>query len=217
MSKFSPEMQAFITKWEVRPDEVWPVPGGKAYAVKHSALERIAAQTGIQFGVPNIVEGSSEAKTVVLLGTAKLGDRQEWSFGEASPVNNRNAYCWAMAEKRLKDRLTLKLISVHGMVYSEEEADDFKQQAYQPPGEPMPIKADFDTPKKSAHSIKRDKPDLWPTIVTMFRDAATYEELRDVAGGEFVQTATKDWPIGWVDALRDEFSTCAIALREQAA
>jgi hypothetical protein len=32
-----------------------------------------------------------------------------------------------MAEKRAKDRVILKLIELHGFVYSEEEADEFKQ------------------------------------------------------------------------------------------
>jgi hypothetical protein len=32
-----------------------------------------------------------------------------------------------MAEKRAKDRVILKLLAVHGDIYSEEEADDFKR------------------------------------------------------------------------------------------
>ena len=32
-----------------------------------------------------------------------------------------------MAEKRAKDRVILKLVGLHGHVYSEEEADDFKK------------------------------------------------------------------------------------------
>jgi hypothetical protein len=39
------------------------------------------------------------------------------------------AYPFAMAEKRAKDRVILKLIALHGLVYSEEEADDFKASA----------------------------------------------------------------------------------------
>jgi hypothetical protein len=33
----------------------------------------------------------------------------------------------AMAEKRAKDRVTLKLLHAHGALYSEDEADDFKR------------------------------------------------------------------------------------------
>ena len=49
-------------------------------------------------------------------------------MGEASPKNNKNAYPWAMAEKRAKDRVILKLIGLHGLVYSEQEADEFKSE-----------------------------------------------------------------------------------------
>jgi hypothetical protein len=59
-----------------------------------------------------------------------MGDRAEWSFGEASPDNLKGgakSFPYAMAEKRGKDRVILKLAGIHGLVYSEEEADDFKK------------------------------------------------------------------------------------------
>ena len=40
--------------------------------------------------------------------------------------NCRNDYPFAMAEKRAKDRVILKLLGVAGDTYSEEEADAFK-------------------------------------------------------------------------------------------
>ena len=54
---------------------------------------------------------------------------KEWSFGEADLKLNCTArYPYAMAEKRLKDRLTLKLISAYEYgIYSEEEAEAFKK------------------------------------------------------------------------------------------
>ena len=51
---------------------------------------------------------------------------REWSFGEAMGYNLKNNYPFAMAEKRAKDRVILKLAGLHG-VYSEEEAEDFKE------------------------------------------------------------------------------------------
>lgn len=83
-------------------------------------------------------------------------------------------------------------------------------------GEPQPIRYDQDTPKKSSHAIKKDTPELWGTIVRNFREAKSYAQLKEIAGSEYVQDATKDWPMSWIDALRDEFSTCATALREMA-
>ena len=57
-----------------------------------------------------------------------MGDKSEWSIGEASPSNNKNSYPYAMAEKRAKDRVILKLVGLHGDVYAEDEADSFKEE-----------------------------------------------------------------------------------------
>ena len=47
--------------------------------------------------------------------------------GEASPNNCKAPYPFAMAEKRLKDRLILKLINAYEYgIYSDPEADNFK-------------------------------------------------------------------------------------------
>jgi hypothetical protein len=125
MGKPSPQLLKFMETYGVLADEVWEVRSGGAWAVKHSALERVAAERGITFDPPSISERDSANKCVAMLITAHMGDRVEWSFGEASPANNKNAYPYAMAEKRGKDRCVLKLLNAHGTVYSEEEADEF--------------------------------------------------------------------------------------------
>ena len=48
----------------------------------------------------------------VVQATGKLGERTENSFGEAAPYNNKNNYPLAMAEKRAKDRVILKLLEI---------------------------------------------------------------------------------------------------------
>ena len=64
-----------------------------------------------------------------------MGERTEWSIGEALVnVNYRvsggqAAYVYAMAEKRAKDRVILKLVGLHGLLSSEEDADAFKTGA----------------------------------------------------------------------------------------
>jgi hypothetical protein len=106
----------------------WLVPGGKSRAIKHDCVERMAAKAGIVFDAPEIV--SADPNNVVIIVTGAMeGIRPVWSFGEASPKNNKNQYPYAMAEKRAKDRVALKLLGLHGLVYSEEEADDFKPRA----------------------------------------------------------------------------------------
>src|SRR4051812_32354333 len=107
---------------------IWRVQGQAV--IYHKALERIAAQAGIVFGPPTILR--AERDEAVILVTGSMGDRAEWSIGEALVnVNYRvsgrqAAYVYAMAEKRAKDRVILKLIGLHGLLYSEEEADEFK-------------------------------------------------------------------------------------------
>ena len=93
----------------------------------HKALEQVAAHQGITFDPPVMIEANAEKKTVVMQVSGRLGDNVEWSVGEATPYNNKNSYPYAMAEKRAKDRVILKLIGVAGFVYSEDEADDFKE------------------------------------------------------------------------------------------
>ena len=94
--------------------------------ILHKALERIAEYSNIVFGEPTIVEANSQAKVAVMCVTGTMGDKTAWSIGESAPSNTTNSYPYAMAEKRAKDRVILKLIGASGFVYSEEEADDFK-------------------------------------------------------------------------------------------
>jgi hypothetical protein len=109
----------------------WIVQGQRV--IRHAALERIAAKAGISFDKPNIVR--SEEREAVILVSGTNGDRSEWSIGEANMELNyrtsgkQQAYPYAMAEKRGKDRVILKLIELHGLLYSEEEADEFKESA----------------------------------------------------------------------------------------
>jgi hypothetical protein len=121
------EISDFMERYAVGADEVWPVPGGKAYAVKHKALERIALEAGIKFERPSVVACDLERRSMVICTFATMGDVTEWSFGEAAPENCKNAYMAAMAEKRSRDRVILKLLSAHGDLYSEDEEEDFKR------------------------------------------------------------------------------------------
>jgi hypothetical protein len=132
MPSLPKEISDFMQKYGVTSDEVWPVPGGKSFAIKHKAIERVAAGAGIKFERPTILEVSLEKKLAAMVVVGSLGDREEWATGEASPNNCKNAYTLAMAEKRAKDRVVLKLLQAHGALYSEDEADDFKQPRKNP-------------------------------------------------------------------------------------
>ena len=104
--------------WEVRKN---------TWVVKHKALERIAAHLDIKFDSPKIIHADMESKQVAIEVSGSAGENTAWSIGEAAPYNNKNSYPFAMAEKRAKDRVILKLAGIHGDAYSEEEGDDFKE------------------------------------------------------------------------------------------
>lgn len=136
MAELDAELRKVLKAHGLGADAVWKLPQSGKWVVYHWALERIAASAAITFDTPQIVEanGVERIAAVCVTGRAPVngsvnGERVEWSIGEAAPHNNKNAYPWAMAEKRGKDRVILKLIGLHGVAYSEEEADDFKEPA----------------------------------------------------------------------------------------
>lgn len=127
MGKPSPAIMKFMETYKVDSDEIWEVRAGGAWAIKHAALERVAVQQNIVFLEPKPLEARGADKCAALIVYGKMGDRTEWATGEAAPANCKNAYPYAMAEKRGKDRVTLKLLNAHGSLYSEDEADDFAE------------------------------------------------------------------------------------------
>jgi hypothetical protein len=138
MGKPSKEILGFMEAYKISADEIWEV-HGSTWVVKHKALERVAAEIGITWDRPAMLECNSADGVAAMCVFGKLGDRLEWSIGEALTVRQdrlggnykvtgkQAGYVYAMAEKRAKDRVILKLLNAHGSLYSEEEADDFKR------------------------------------------------------------------------------------------
>tara|TARA_R100000781_G_C4004295_1_gene101425 strand:- start:78 stop:473 length:396 start_codon:yes stop_codon:yes gene_type:complete len=119
-------------KYGLGENDFWQLPNNKnVWIIKHDAVEKISKLEDIEFSEPTVVEHGRDY--CALLGSAfmQTGEEpaKEWSFGEADLKLNCTArYPYAMAEKRLKDRLTLKLISAYEYgIYSEEEAEAFKK------------------------------------------------------------------------------------------
>lgn len=208
MPSLPKEVAQFMQEYGVTSDEVWPVPGGKAYAVKHKALERIANEKGIVFERPSVIACDVVNKSMVICTFAKLGDRTEWSFGEASPANNKNQYMAAMAEKRSRDRVILKLLSKHGDLYSEEEADDFKQPRQNPH---VNKAADFydemsaDIPDVPASKMKvKDARPQFEALVKEMRRIQDPKELRE--WGEAQAQVISSFPGEWPAMFRGEYT-----------
>jgi hypothetical protein len=122
---------------EIDRDSIWEVQGTPV--VKHKDVERLGAAIGIKWTKPDILRAERDEAVILVMGEAN--GKTEWSIGEAlisydtKPGGNYKvkgkmaAYPYAMAEKRAKDRVILKLADLHGDAYSEEEADDFKGPA----------------------------------------------------------------------------------------
>lgn len=127
MPAFPKEISDFMAAYGVTADEVWKIAQGNAYAVKHKALERVAAEKGIATTGLKVLSLDQEKGFAAVEAEVKHGDKHFRTFGEASPKNNKNAYPLAMAEKRAVDRAILKALVVSGDLYSEDEADDFKR------------------------------------------------------------------------------------------
>ena len=103
-------------------EAVWDCHG--TWVMYHKICERLAAHKKIKFDKPDVIHFDLSKGEVVISITGHLGDAAETSIGEVSPKNNKNAYPFAMAEKRAKDRVILKLLGLHGDLYSEDEIDE---------------------------------------------------------------------------------------------
>ena len=125
---------------------VWEVQGTPV--ISHKCLERVAVKAGVTFDLPTILRNERDEAVILVAGS--LDKRREWSIGEALVnINYRvsgkqAAYVYAMAEKRGKDRVILKLVELHGLAYSEDEADDFKQPQSAPATPPPDLRSVHD-------------------------------------------------------------------------
>ena len=182
MSKLDPRIEVVREKFGLDREDFWELPQKKGtWVAKHAALEVAAVKAGIVFDMPVIVEKDSAGLTTSIIVQGVMDGRTEWSIGETNPSNYRvtgkqPSYPWAMAEKRAKDRVILKLIGIHGLVYSEDEMSDAderphrqdapaRQQSRHDDEEP----AEMSNPAAKAH---------WKTIYDEMADCTTLKQLQ---------------------------------------
>jgi hypothetical protein len=183
---------------------VWRVQG--TAVVYHKTLERIAAQANVVFDEPKIIR--AERDEAVIQVTGRMGERVEWSIGEALiGVNYRvsgkqAAYVYAMAEKRAKDRVILKLIELHGYVYSEEEADEFKQGR---PGFADPhVEVEKTEPQQKGRVEAADSDDkVEDDLKAKIKKAKTINAVTDLMLHSDTQKVLAELPEGIRDEIRD--------------
>ena len=188
-----------IKTYNLSKDDFWTHKQSGNLIITHKACEKIARQEKIVFDMPKIL--SSENNNVAILCSATWGDTTEWSIGEASPKTSFNIYYFAMAEKRVKDRLILKLIGVYGDVYSEDESDEFRRNNQSTPNVQQDTSGmnTINVPDSGDRSDKPFHPNAKGEINTVDgtkkrRCDCTYAELDD---------NTLNWIIGSFDKGQD--------------
>jgi len=206
---------------ETMAGNIWRVQG--TAVIYHRTLERIATAAKIDFDPPTMIRAERDEAVILVTGRTKYfgsDEREAWSIGEALIGANyrvsgkQAAYVYAMAEKRAKDRVILKLIDLSGLVYSEEEADDFKggaAEAEDPKPPPQAAKPDavrvtsgprvtFDTLVTQVRTAKSEA--LLQAVINDPANIAAYELMDEFEQGRIADA---------VDASRAGFKTAAAA------
>jgi hypothetical protein len=98
--------------------------------VTREGIEKIQQAESIRISY-DIIEGNTQEGIVTLHAKGYRAEEPDYvveTFGEVNPKNNRNAYPWAMAEKRALSRVVLKLSGLYSEgVFGEDESDSFKR------------------------------------------------------------------------------------------
>lgn len=188
MPKLDPRIEAIRAEYELSADDFWQIPQNKQWVCKHAALEMVAAKAGIVFDMPTIVEAKGSEGVAAVCVAASFKERREWSIGEASPKNSKNAYPWAMAEKRAKDRVILKLVGIHGLVYSDAEIDT------------------SEVPAMAKPDAKGQARTLYETMQEKVREAGAMgrASLREYWTSETFQAGWETLPVDWRASLEAE-------------
>lgn len=217
MAKGPPEtILKILNDYDLDSSSIWEVRAGSGnYAIYHKAIERIQAKVGVVFDPPVIIHDGHNAKNeIVVCVTGRIGERTEWSFGECTPNNTKNLYPWAMAEKRAKDRVVLKLINAHGDLYSEDESDDFKRSS-----------PDYNakTGKRTSASLKRDTDDngfdpynLLIRKLDEIAERGSSHAVEDYWQRQDLQAKLADWPQAWRDEAQGYYETIIENMLENA-
>jgi hypothetical protein len=193
-------------------EALWDCHG--TWVAYHKAIERIAAKAGVTFDMPQIIEANSGAKTVAIAVRGTMKDRAEWSFGEAAPANNKNAYPYAMAEKRAKDRVVLKLVGLHGLLFSEEESDDFQASTglptpafTEPPRKAngLPEQGWREDGTRTSFALKNEQPDLMKDLDRELDECQTLVSFEKLKAAYRTKAGTERWNKSFMNAMKEMF------------
>tara|TARA_R100000152_G_scaffold13920_2_gene6235 strand:+ start:3173 stop:3799 length:627 start_codon:yes stop_codon:yes gene_type:complete len=170
--RIDPHTEEILQKFNLDPKEcLWDCHG--TWILLHKWVVLIGQRAGVILDPPKIIETNAEKKTVVIQVSGQLGKGDDapraWTFGEAAPANNKNAYPFAMAEKRAKDRVILELVGLAGHVYTDQDIPDMNN------GKPVwEIKQN----ERTATAVREDA----AAFAAAMRKAQSRDELLNVAG-----------------------------------
>lgn len=211
MSNLDPRIEAVRARYDLSKDDFWQIPQNKQWVCKHAALEIVATKANVEWSAPQIIEAHTAEGIAVMAVTGRMGDRVEWATGEASPKNNKNSYPWAMAEKRAKDRVILKLVGIHGLVYSEDEmpteeprtTDQRSEQGRREVARQQE-QLHANVADESQSVTKRDARPIYQALVKDMRKCTTRDDLKRWMNDEEVIALRAKLPPDWDANLRNE-------------
>lgn len=204
-----PRIEAVRATYGLAVDDFWQIKQNKQWVCKHAALEIVAVKAGIEWQPPIIIEANAPALVTSMIVTGKMGDRVEWATGETNQTNysvvgKQPAYPWAMSEKRAKDRVVLKLVGIHGLVYSEDE---------------MPTHQGDEAPKQEAgkpqEESKAGSRKTYTALETDMRLCKTTADLGRWWKDAECVSLRKSMPMDWQKTLHDEFTKLGFELKRQ--
>jgi len=202
MSNLEPRIEAVRAKYDLSVDDFWQIKQNKQWVCKHAALEIVAVKAKIEWLPPQIIEANAPQLVTSMIVTGKMGDRIEWATGETNQTNysvsgKQPAYPWAMSEKRAKDRVVLKLVGIHGLVYSEDEM---------PSEAPEPARNDEKAPKS------QEAREAYAYLQKDLRSIGNVDDLRRWWDDGDVKELRRKIPEDWQRELRQEWEKTGKAM-----
>ena len=182
MTNTSKQIATILDRYgEPATGNVWQVEGETF--IHHKTLERIAGKAKITFDPPTVLRAGRDEAVLLVIG--RMDECVEWSIGEALVGVNYDlpgaepAYVYAMAEKRGKDRVILKLIELSDVVSSEEP-----HAVENPPSSPNEnTPAVLSLEPGLVGELKRtlDGAETIEAVIALMRSAETQQSLAEIA------------------------------------
>ena len=131
VANIEPRVKKILAQYDLKPEyALWSLTRGNktTMVMLHKYCELVGAKAGVIIDDLVEVETNSASGIAVVKCYAHNDKMKVITYGEASPKNSKVAYPYAMAEKRAVDRAILKLVGLHGFVYSEDEMEDTENE-----------------------------------------------------------------------------------------